>query len=104
MKDKTNLKAKNNQNRQKIKLYGSLVTKELKKKYSSRLIGGAEMGSRVERTHTKAVAGGPGWASRWLVDWVVPHSHADKPGGTTGEQDRLCNPGLQYREIKPLSL
>ena len=45
VKDKTNLKAKNNQNRQKIKLYGSLVTKELKKKYSSRLVGGAEIGS-----------------------------------------------------------
>ena len=31
----TNLKANNNQNDQKIELYGSLTTKELKKKYSS---------------------------------------------------------------------
>ena len=51
------------------------------------------MGSQAERTHSKAVARGPGQA-RWrlveqarqrLVDWVVPHSHADKLGGTTGE-------------------
>ena len=41
----TNLKTKNNQNCQKIKLYGSLTTKELKKKHSSRLVGGAETGS-----------------------------------------------------------
>ena len=40
----TNLKTKNNQNCQKI-LYGSLTTKELKKKHSSRPVGGAEMGS-----------------------------------------------------------
>ena len=41
----TNLKTKNNQNGQKIKLYGSLTNKELKKKYSSRPPGGTEMGS-----------------------------------------------------------
>ena len=41
----TNLKTKNNQNGQKIKLYGSLTNKELKKKYSSRPAGGTEMGS-----------------------------------------------------------
>ena len=37
-----NLNTKNNQNCQKIKLYGNLTTKELKKKYSSRLVGGVE--------------------------------------------------------------
>ena len=37
-------------------------TKEIKKKHSSRLVGGAETGSQVERTYRKAVAGGPGWA------------------------------------------
>ena len=42
----TKLKTKNNQNCQKIQLYGSLTTKELKKKHSSRLVGGAERGSR----------------------------------------------------------
>ena len=42
----TNPKTKNNQNCQKIKLYGSPTTKELKKKHSSRPVGGAEMGSQ----------------------------------------------------------
>ena len=40
-----NLKTKNNQNCQKIELYGSLTTKELKKKHSFRLVGREEMGS-----------------------------------------------------------
>ena len=56
----TNLKTKSNQNCQKIELYGSLTTKELKKKHSSRLVGGAEMGSWVERTCGKVADGGPG--------------------------------------------
>ena len=51
------------------------------------------MGSQVERTHSKAAAGGPGQARwqladpvRWqLVEWVVPQSRVDKPEGTTGE-------------------
>ena len=42
----TNFRIKNNQNCQKIKLYGSPTTKELKKKHSFRQVGGAEMGSR----------------------------------------------------------
>ena len=41
----TSLRAKNNQNCQKIELYGSLTTKEIKKKRSPRLVGGAERGS-----------------------------------------------------------
>ena len=60
----TNLKTKNNQNCQKIKLYESLTTKELKKKHSSRLIGGAETGSWAERSG-KATAGG--WGSPIFV-------------------------------------
>ena len=55
----TNLRTKNNQNCQKIKLYGNLTTKELKKKHSYRPVGEAEMGSRVERMHGKSV---------WLED------------------------------------
>ena len=81
----TNLKTKNNQNCQKIKLYGSLTTKELKKKHSPRLVERVEMGIRVERAHGKAAVGGPGWARWWLVDCAVPHLSADKPGGTTGD-------------------
>ena len=78
-------------NRQKIELYGSPTTKELRKKHSSRLIVGAEMSSWAERTHGKAA----------LEDQAVPHSNADKPGGTTGEQDRWRNPGFQLGELKP---
>ena len=73
------------------------------------------MGSWVERTCGKVVAGaraadyGAGWARlqladpgrQWLVDPGVPHSHTDKPGGTKGEQNRLCNPEFQHWEIKP---
>ena len=57
---KTNKQTKNIQNDQKIKLYGSPKTKELKKKYSSRLVGEVETGSGEEETRSKAVAGGPG--------------------------------------------
>ena len=56
----TNLKTKNNQNCQKIKLFGSPTTKELKKKHSFRVVGGAEMGSWVKRMSGKAVVGRPG--------------------------------------------
>ena len=79
----TNLKTKNNQNYQKIELFGSLTTKEFKKKHSFRL------------------AGGERW---WLAECAVPHLCADKSGGTTGKQDRLHNPGFQHREIKPQNL
>ena len=41
----TNSKTKHNQNWQKIELYGSPTTKELKKKHSSRLVGAAETDS-----------------------------------------------------------
>ena len=40
------LKTKNNQNCQKIELYGSLTTKELKKKHSSRPVEVVEMSSQ----------------------------------------------------------
>ena len=46
----------------KIELYGSPTTKELKKKHSSRPVGGAETGSQVKRTHHKVAEGqGGGW-------------------------------------------
>ena len=67
------------------------------------------MGSRVERTHCNAA--GPrelgqivermGQAVRPLTEPPAPHSHLDKLGGTAGDQNRLRNPGLQLREIKP---
>ena len=96
----TNLKTRNNQNWQKIKLYESPTTKELKKKHSSRQVGGVEMGSQVERTHGKATNGGSGRARQPLVELAVPHLHTDKPGETTVEWDRRHNLGFQCREIK----
>ena len=42
----TNLKTKHNQNCRKIKLYGSLTIKELKKKHSYRPVEGVETGSQ----------------------------------------------------------
>ena len=89
-----NLKTKNNQNCQKIKLYGCLTTKELKKKPSSRLVGRVETGSWVERTCGKAVAGRLGsptfasgktgrnnWGARQTVQLRVPAcgNKASKP-------------------------
>ena len=59
-KTTTNLKTKNNQNWQKIKLCGSLTTKELKKKHSFRRVGGAETGSQGEEDLQQGRAGGPG--------------------------------------------
>ena len=43
-----NLKTKTNQNWQKIEMNGSRTTKGLKKKHSSRLVGGVDMGSQGE--------------------------------------------------------
>ena len=42
----TNFNTKNTKKCHKIKLYESPTTKELKKKYSSRLVGGEETGSQ----------------------------------------------------------
>ena len=67
----TNLKTKTKQNWKKIKLYGSLTTKKLKKKHSSRPVGGTEMESQVERMCGKAAAG------------RLSEAAADGAGGTT---------------------
>ena len=66
----TNLKTKNNQNCQKIELYGSLTAKKLKKKHSSRpareAVKGSQRGEDLQQGSSwrtregKAAAGGPG--------------------------------------------
>ena len=80
----TNLKTKNNQDCQKTELYGSLITKELKKKHSSTPVGGMEIGSHGGedslqdgswKTGVGRVASRPG-SSNLCVD---------KLEGTTGE-------------------
>ena len=48
-------------NCQKIELYGSPTAKELKKNHSSRLVGGAEMGSQSRED----VWQGGRWWTRW---------------------------------------
>ena len=70
---KTNLKTKN-ENGQKIELYRSLITKELKKKHSSRPVGVAEIGSQERGL----VAG---W---WLEDW------GEQGGGWQTRQSHIC--------------
>ena len=75
-----NLKIKNNQNCQKNNLYGSLTTKDLKKKHSSRPAGGAGQAAGSERTHGKVVAGEPGVAS-WKLAMGQPVD--DRLGGPT---------------------
>ena len=97
----TNLKTKTKQNCQKIKLHGSPTTKKLKKKHSPRPVGGVEMAARGR----EGKLGYKGCSARWWTWWVRQQLvdgtfHMDQPRGTTGEQDRLCNPGLQIREIK----
>ena len=57
-KKNNKFKNKNNQNCQKIELHGSLTTKELKKKHSSRWVGGAETGSQGGKECSEAVASG----------------------------------------------
>ena len=53
----TNLKTKNNQTCQKIELCGSPTTKELKKKHSSRPLGGVDMGRQGREDSQQ----GSGW-------------------------------------------
>ena len=112
-----NLKTKNNQNCQKIELHGSLTTKEIKKKHSSRLVRGAETGSRggedsQQHGGWRTQRGGGLWNGHarlqladstrwWLADPAAPHSCIDKLGGMAGKQSRLRNPGLQHGEMKP---
>ena len=69
----TNLKTKNNQNCQKIKLYGSMTTKELKKKHSSRLVGEGDM-VRQDREDSQQ---GSSWRTR------AGEAEAGRPGGPT---------------------
>ena len=59
-KKTTNLKTKNNQNCQKIKLYGSLTTKDLKRNIHPDRSEGQRQAARLERTGGKVVAGGRG--------------------------------------------
>ena len=73
----THLKTKNNQNCQKIKLYGSPTTKELKKKHSSRQVGGVGTGGQGGEDSWQGSSWRTGVAKWWLVEWLVSYLHAD---------------------------
>ena len=80
-------------------MYGSPTTKELKKKHSSRSVGGVETGSRAERTLGKAATRGPSKVADCGVGWAKLQLASEAAAGGPG--DRSCNPGLQCGEIKP---
>ena len=84
---------------QKIELYGSPTTKEIKKKHSSRPVGGAETGSWAERTHGKAAAGRPSKVVDCGAGWAKLQLASEGVAGGLGDRPR--NPGLQHGEIKP---
>ena len=69
----TNLKTKNNQNFQKIELYGSLTTKELKKKHSSKLVRGVETDSQGGEDTWQSSGWRTGQVRPQLSDWAVPY-------------------------------
>ena len=73
-----NLKTKNNQNCQKIELYGSPTTKELKRKYLFRLVGGTEMGSWSGEDAQKGYSWRTGWVRQCLVDLKAMQSEITK--------------------------
>ena len=74
----TNLKTTNNQNLQKIELYGSPTTKELKKKHSSRPVGDGTPGQRGraarQRLEDQGGQGGSWWTWRG-GRWQTGQSH-----------------------------
>ena len=78
--DNNNLKQqqKNPQNFQKIELYGSLTNKELKKKHPSRLVGGAETGSRGGEDAQQ----GGGWRT-WKSHISKPINQEEQLGSKT---------------------
>ena len=97
------LKTNNTQNYQKIELYGSPTTKDLKKPHSFRWVGGVEMQRWVER-HRDMV-----WHRDSASEWAVPHSHViDKnqegylESGQSQPQARPHRLGFQCQEDKSL--
>ena len=82
-----------------MELYGSLTTKEIKKKHSSRPVGGAEMGSWVERTRSNTAAGGPSQVVKCGARWAKLQLAGKAAAGGPG--DRSHNPEFQHREMKP---
>ena len=113
----TNLKTKNSQNYQKIKLHGSPITKELKK-HSSRPVGGAETGSQgredaqqgdswwTERSHICVQIKQEGQLGRETVQPRVPArgNKASEPlavktcGGCSGRRNSQPHRRVHWRD------
>ena len=74
-------------------------TKEIKNKHSSRPVGGVEMGSGVERTHSKAAAGGPREVAYCGAGRAKLQLACEAAAGGPG--DRPHTPEFPRGEIKP---
>ena len=74
---------------------------EVKKETFIQTVGGVEMGSQGEEDSRQSGRQLEDQVRWQLAKQVVPHLHADKPGGTNGERDRPHNPGFQHGEKKP---
>ena len=94
-----NFKTKNNQNCWKVKLYGSLKTKELKKKYSSRPVGGVEMGS-LDREDSWQVGS---WQSGWshICMWVNQEEQLWSETDCTTQGSSAGNKDSKPLTVKP---
>ena len=100
-KDNNQFFKKNNQNFQKIKLYKSPTTKELKMKHSSRPVGEVEMGS----WGTEDMQQGSSWRTRWARWWLVhqwSHFHVQINGEEQlGSETDHATQGSSTGKIKP---
>ena len=81
------------------KLHRSPTTKEIKKKHLSRLVGGVETGSGVQRTCGKAAAGRPSEVVDCGAQWAKLQLAGEAVAGGLG--DTPCNPEFQCGKIKP---
>ena len=63
----------------KIELVRRSTSQGVKEENSSKLVGGAEMGSWGGEDLCKVAAGGSGWVRQRLAEQAIPHMHADKP-------------------------
>ena len=90
-----------------MELQGNPTTKEIKKKHSSRPVGGAETDSQggedlpclggTQRTAERGT-NGAGSAAGYTPQ---PHIRAQINQTNGGEHSKPSNPGLQLKEIKP---
>ena len=71
----------------------------MRKKHSSRQVGGAETGSRAERTRGKAAAGEPSKVLDCGAGWAKLQLASKAAAGGPGDRPR--NPEFQSGEIKP---